>query len=145
MILRNVDKGGDLYDIIGINDIPAGDIEQVVKYQVPDDERIIAKAGDVIGLAWNSPGPKHVVQGRVSDDDVKKLKFFSERSPNDLNVNDRINASGTFSNPIRAYSIQAIVSGIVTLTFIVIKFALSITFPYLSVTTSMYYYSPFWH
>ena len=112
MVLRNVDNGGTLYDIIGINEIPAGDINQEVTYQVPDNERVIVQAGDVIGFGWNSPVPVHVTQGEINDDDVLLLKFFSKRPPNDLRVNDRINASETFSHQSRSYSIKAVVSGI---------------------------------
>ena len=115
MVLRNVDNGGTLYDIIGINEIPAGDINQEVTYQVPDNERIIVQVGDFIGFAWNSPVPVHVVQGNSGDDDVIHLQFYNKRPPDDLIVNDRIDASDTFSKKIRAYSIKAMVSGIVSI------------------------------
>ena len=119
MVLRNVDNGGTLYDIIGINGIPASDIEQVVTYEVPADKRINVLAGDVIGFAWNSPIPKHINDGDHDDDDVVRLKKFSMRPPDDLKVNERINASAFVSQPTRAYSIQAIVSGIFTITIII--------------------------
>ena len=115
MVLRNVDNGGTLYDIIGINEIPAGDINQEVTYQVPDNERIIVQVGDVIGFAWNSPVPVHVNQGDSGDGDVIHLNFYNKRPPDDLKVNDRIDASDTFANKIRAYSIKAVVSGIVSI------------------------------
>ena len=104
-------NSGDLYDIIGINDIPAGDKDQLVTYNIPDDERINVLAGDVIGFAWNSPGPKHVNQGKADDDDVEMLKYFPGLSPDDLNVNDKINASDK-RTLVKAYSIKAIMSGI---------------------------------
>ena len=115
MVLRNVDSGGTLYDIIGINDIPAGDIEQVVTYLVPVNKRINVRVGDVVGFAWNSPVPKHVNYLQHPDDvDLLLLKQYDMRNPDDLNVNDRINTTVTSSNnPTRAYSIQAVVSGIV--------------------------------
>ena len=121
MVLRNVDNGGTLYDIIGINEIPAGDINQEVTYQVPDNERIIVQAGDVIGFAWNSPVPVHVNQGESDDGDVILLKFFSKRPPDDLRVNDIIDASDTFSHQTRSYSIKAIVSGIFSIITFVMK------------------------
>ena len=131
MVLRNVDNDGTVHDIIGINDVPAGDIEQVVTYQVSADERINVNAGDVIGFAWNSPIPKHVNDGDVDDDDVLLLKKFDMRPPDDLNVNERINASEVVGQPIRAYSIQAIVSGIVSITIIVTQFTfLTLTLVY---------------
>ena len=113
MVLRKVDTSEFLYDIIGINNIPAGDIEQVVTYQVPDDELVIVKSGDVIGFAWSAPVPKHVDYGNEDDDDVETLTF-STRSPDVHKVNDRIDASATISGQTqtRAYSIKAIVSGI---------------------------------
>ena len=133
MVLRNVDNGGNLYDIIGINDIPAGDIERVVTYQVPNEERINVLAGDVIGFAWNSPVPKHVNVGNTNDDDVLQLKYFNKRAPNDLNVGDRIDASDFFHIKKRAYSIQATVSGIVLgiiiIYFIYSQFILGPKFP----------------
>ena len=118
MVLRKVDNEGTIHDIIGINEIPAGDIEQVVTYQVPDDERITVQSGDVIGFAWNSPGAK--VDIDLTVDDVETLKIFrpSVVSPDDLNVNFRLN--GTFAEYSRAYSIKAIMSGIVTIIMIVI-------------------------
>ena len=125
MVLRNVDNGGTLYDIIGINDIPEGGIEQAVTYQVPANERINVQAGDVIGFAWNSPTPKHVNAGDLDDDDVLLLRLFDMRSPDDLQVNERIDASADVLNPTRAYSIQAISSGIVTIAIIVIQFPYS--------------------
>ena len=120
MVLRKVYTSGTLYDIIGINNIPAGDIEQVVTYQMPDDERIIVQAGDVIGFAWNSPGPKHVDLGNADDDDVETL-LFSSLSPDDHKVNGRINASDTTTHLTRAYSIKAIVSGISPLLLLLFK------------------------
>ena len=120
MVLRKVNPSDTLHDIIGINNIPAGDTGQVVTYQVPDDERVVVQAGDVIGFAWNSPGPKHVVQGNSDDDDVETL-LFSALSPDDHEVNDRIDASGTVTHQTRAYSIKAIVSGILTMAHISFK------------------------
>ena len=116
MVLRNVDISGNgtLYDIIGINDIPAGDINQIVTYHVPDDERISVLVGDVIGFGWNSPGAVHTREGDTNDDGVLQL-LFRQFSPDGFGVNDRIDAS-TFIPYMRAYSIKAIVSGIVTST-----------------------------
>ena len=110
MVLRKFGVSGDLFDIIGINDIPAGGIEQVVTYQVPDNERINVQAGDVIGFAWNSPGVKYVQQGLADDDDVETMKVFTAHSPDNLNVNYRLD--GAFNTYERAYSIKAIMSGI---------------------------------
>ena len=113
MVLRKVDNESTIHDIIGINEIPAGDTNQVGTYQVPDDERIAVQSGDVIGFAWSSPGAK--VDTDLSVDDVETLKLFRKGvvSPDDLKVNVRIN--GTFEEHHRAYSIKAIMSGIVTI------------------------------
>ena len=117
MVLRKVGNSGDLYDVIGINDIPAGGVEQVVTYEVPDNKRINVLSGDVIGFAWNSPGVKYVQQGQADDDDVETLKVFSAHSPDNLNVNYRLD--GAFNTYTRAYSIKAIMSGIVTIVYII--------------------------
>jgi len=111
MVLRNVTADWTLFDIIGINDIPAGATEQVVTYQVPDNERIVVQEGDVFGFAWNLPAAKHVVEGNIGDYDVLSLMYVSGAVPDDLKVNDRLDATGTFTNMIRAYSIQAVVAG----------------------------------
>ena len=118
MVFRHVEN--NVYDIIGINDIPAGNIEQAVTYKVPDNERINVLAGDVLGYAWNSPGPKHIVLGHADDGDVVPHKLYTGSSPDTLNVNDRIDASDTWSNPTRAYSVKATMSGIVTIVILFI-------------------------
>ena len=111
MVLRNVDSSGTLYDIIGINDIPAGEIDQILTYQVPDDERISVLAGDVLGFGWNIPGVKHTRDTDANTDGVVRL-LYKQFSPDGYNVNDRIDASA-YLPYVRAYSIKAIVSGIV--------------------------------
>ena len=113
MVLRNVATTGTdtLYDIIGINDIPAGEIDQILTYQVPDNERISVLAGDVLGFAWNSPGVRHTREGEANDDGALRL-HYKQLSPDGFSVNDRFDV-GTFKPYVRAYSIKAIVSGIV--------------------------------
>ena len=113
MVFRNVDtpSSDTLYDIIGINDIPEGDTNQALTYQVPDDERISVLAGDVIVFAWSIHA---VFFNSRGDDDEIPLLLTEDVSPDRFSVNDRIDTSG-FLTVRRAYSISAILSGIVTI------------------------------
>ncbi|XP_072026282.1 uncharacterized protein [Amphiura filiformis] len=107
MIFRNVTADWTVFDIIGINNIPAGEIEQVVTHHVPDNERIVVEKGDVIGVAWNSPVPRMVDEGDDESEDAMTVMTDSSAVPDDLEVNDRLVINKT---RVRAYSIHAVVS-----------------------------------
>ncbi|XP_072026283.1 uncharacterized protein [Amphiura filiformis] len=108
MILRNVTADWTDFNIIGINNIPAGEIEQVVTYHVPDNERIVVEKGDVIGFAWNSPVPRAVLERDNENEDVMTIMRDRSAVPDDLQVNDRLIVDE--DDEKRAYSIHAVVS-----------------------------------
>ena len=52
IVWRPMDDSAMKFLIVGINDIPAGDINAPVTYAVPKSQRITVKAGDVIGWSF---------------------------------------------------------------------------------------------
>ena len=117
MVLRNVDTicTDTLYIITGINDIPKGDTNQRLTYQVPDDERISVLAGDVIGFTWSIPALVNTWEGDANDDEVEDVYLKYNVSPDGFSVNDTIDTRAFTQHWRKAYSMKAIVSGIVTI------------------------------
>ena len=52
MVWRQIEGSATQFQIVGINDIPGGAVNTPVTYTVPEDERIIVRAGDVIGWSF---------------------------------------------------------------------------------------------
>ena len=106
MVFRNANDDGTLFDIVGINDIPAGPIRQAVTYQVPENERIVVRKGDVIAFGWESlPVVEH---GHAVDEQIPLL-YKADYPINSASVNDQLSVGTTTLT--RVYSIQAIVAG----------------------------------
>ena len=104
MVLRKVHGSDDTkYNIVGINAIPDGAIDQSLIYQVPDNERISVQIGDVIGFAWNSPAVKY-----SKNPDAEDVYMIKNIPMTNLKVNDTL---VPYKNRTRAYSIQAVISG----------------------------------
>ena len=55
IVWRPVTGSTTQFQIVGINDIPAGVINTPVTYTVPEDKRITVKAGDMIGWSFGDP------------------------------------------------------------------------------------------
>ena len=110
MVLRKVHGSDETkYNIVGINAIPDGAIDQSLIYQVPDNERISVQIGDVIGFAWNSPAVKHSqnLDNTGDTEDIYMIKNITDPMTN-LRVNDTMDP---YETRTRAYSIQAVISG----------------------------------
>ena len=52
MVFRPLDSSHTRYKVVGINDIPAGEINKPVTYNVAEGDRIKVQRGDVIG--WST-------------------------------------------------------------------------------------------
>ena len=52
IVFRPLDGGHTEYKIVGINDIPAGEINTPVTYNVSEGDRIKVQRGDVIGWSF---------------------------------------------------------------------------------------------
>ena len=65
-------NGSDiLYEVVGINDIPAGPIDIPVTYVVPENERITVMPGDMIGWSF---GPGVISYNGGGDYMIRKTK-----------------------------------------------------------------------
>ncbi|XP_072033285.1 uncharacterized protein [Amphiura filiformis] len=54
IVFRPVEGSLTQFQIVGINDIPAGAVNTPVNYVIPENERITVKYGDVIGWSFGS-------------------------------------------------------------------------------------------
>ena len=109
MVLRQHPFEDQKYDIVGINDIPAGATEQMVAYEVPEEKRILVREGDVIGFAWNQPTLKHAVRGvDANAGDASQMWLIQNANPYSLKTYSRLTVSRSTS---RAYAIKAIITG----------------------------------
>ena len=52
MVWRQIVGSDTQFQIVGINDIPAGAVNTTVTYTLPENESIIVRAGDVIGWSF---------------------------------------------------------------------------------------------
>ena len=76
IVWRQVEGSATQFQVVGINGIPAGAVNTLVSYTVPENDRITVKAGDVVGwsfgdsvLAYNNGGGFRVrfVDGNLHD------------------------------------------------------------------------------
>ena len=101
IVWRPVNGSDTEFQIVGINDIPAGEINTPVTYTVPENDRIEVQAGDLIG--WSSVG----LSSLAFDSGVGVHRILWKRYLNDLDVNQiRTIDRG---NQLREYSIEATV------------------------------------
>ena len=61
------------FQIVGINDIPADEINQNIVYVVPENKRIRVKAGDMIGWAYTTEA---ALQYSLSTDTADDTHLF---------------------------------------------------------------------
>ena len=106
IVLRKNPSDETLFDIVGMNTIPASPAERLVTYPVPENERIAVQTGDVIGFGWE--GLPVVEHDGSSDGDSLILMYHEDVRPSSL--------SGQLPQSLvtrdRSYSIQAVtVSG----------------------------------
>ena len=97
IVWRPINGSDAEFQIVGINDIPAGDIDTPVAYTVPENERIEVKSGDLIGWSFGSSS--------LAFDYGGDHRILWKRNLNDLDVNQiRTIDEG---NEKREYSIEA--------------------------------------
>ena len=104
IVWRPVQGSATQFQIVGINDIPAGVVDTLVTYIVPENERITVKAGDVIGwsfsgsvLTQNTGGSFHV-------------RYTAQSTHETLRVGESVTINGGVE--YREYSIAAIVCNV---------------------------------
>ena len=75
-----------MYIVVGINDIPAGAINETVVYTVPKDQRIQVRQGDVIGVGWSDASPQ--TTWVVGGPGAAEIRWYQDSDPSDLQVGD---------------------------------------------------------
>ena len=70
------------FSVVGINDIPAGEINKAVTFSVPKEQRIEVRKGDLIGIAFNEANAK--VQYRSGGAGAVETRWYRDSDPNDL-------------------------------------------------------------
>ena len=77
IVFRPVNSDHTQYMVVGINNIPAGEINTPVTYNVPQGDRIRVQRGDVIG--W-SDGIGVLTYNHRPDSDLRNLLLWMKRS-----------------------------------------------------------------
>ena len=90
------------FQIVGINDIPAGAVNTPVRYIVPQNDRITVKAGDVIGWSFRYSALTFDYGGDY------RVRWLNNNQLDNLRVNQMINITGGVAT--RDYSIAATVN-----------------------------------
>ena len=92
------------YEIIGINEIPAGPLGEKVVYSVPVLERIHVLKGDVIGFAFENS----LLVGDINPADGVMVRWYkgNQGTPLGITEGDKISFS---TGGIRGYSLKAVV------------------------------------
>ena len=98
IIGRPVAGSSTKFTIIGINDIPAGAVNQQVVYSVPENDRIAVQPGDVIGWAFHNGVLSYTTGGSA----LVRWVYVGNNST--LNVNQISDFSGSGN---RQYAIEA--------------------------------------
>ena len=88
--------------VVGINNIPAGEIDTPVTYNVPEGDRIKVQRGDAIG--WSSYEVSVLTYDSMPDSDGSNLVRWIRG--NQLSLNDTITFDGDAS---LEYSLEATV------------------------------------
>ena len=91
-----------VFEIVGINDIPAGAINKPVTYNVPQSKHITVKPGDMIGWSYKASVLRYDLGG------THRVRWIGGNKYTGLEVNQPHNISKNVEE--RAYSIQAIVA-----------------------------------
>ena len=103
IVFRPVDGGHTQYTVVGINDIPAGEINTTVTYNVPEGDRIKVQCGDAIGWSFEQAVIPHDF---MSDGDGSNLvRWIGGRHTYSADTITFNGGSGS-----RKYSIEATVS-----------------------------------
>ena len=100
IVWRPVQDSPTEFQIVGINNIPAGAVDTPVSYAVPENERITVKSGDVIGWSFSEP----VLTYGIGESIRVRYKGKSLQTP--LTVDGTFNINGVAN---RDYSIAAVV------------------------------------
>ena len=84
-----------VYTVVGINDIPAGVINEAAVYIVPKDQRIEVRQGDVIGVSWSDASPQ--TTWVVGGPGAAEIRWYRDSDPSDLNVGSKCITTGVQS------------------------------------------------
>ncbi|XP_072016834.1 uncharacterized protein [Amphiura filiformis] len=90
------------YEVVGTNEIPAGDFGKEVIYSVPIEHRIQVLKGDVIGFGF----VQSLLVFDVAGVDGVKIRWFGGGDPFGLRQGQRITFDGS---GVRGYSLKAVV------------------------------------
>ena len=99
IVWRPVNGSDTEFQIVGINDIPAGEVNTPVTYTVPENDTIEVLAGDLIGWSFGSSSLAFDLGG------VHRIRW--KRDLYDLDVNQTRTID--HGNQLREYSIEATV------------------------------------
>ena len=102
------------FQIVGINDIPAGAVNTPVNYVVPESERITVEAGDVIGWSFGDGVITHNAGGSYN------VRWVGGNLQASLEANQNVNING--GQQQREYSIQATVATVTGNTIILTRY-----------------------
>ena len=98
IVFRPLDGSRTLYKVVGINDIPAGEINEPVSYNIPESNRIKVQRGDVIGWSLEVGA---IPYDMTSDKHLRWIRGHNQYSSNDIVTFDHDGS--------REYSIEATV------------------------------------
>ena len=92
------------YEIVGINEIPAGPFGEEVAYSVPILERIYVLKGDVMGFSFE----RSVLVGDINPADGAMVRWYkgNQGTPFGITEGDQISFS---ASGMRGYSLKAVV------------------------------------
>ncbi|XP_072017008.1 uncharacterized protein [Amphiura filiformis] len=102
IVFRPTEGSVTEFQIVGINNIPAGAVNTPVTYTVPVNERIAVRAGDVIGWSFGDGVITYNNGGNYS------VRWVSENLPASLEVNQIVDFN--YGVKPREYSIEATVT-----------------------------------
>ena len=104
LVFRPLDGGHTEYKIVGINDIPAGEINTPITYNISEGDRIKVQRGDVIG--WSFEVGVIPYDSTQNNDASSFIRWIYRRTyPADNITYNFIEGSGLYE-----YSIEATVS-----------------------------------
>ena len=76
IVFRQVSGSTTQFQVIGVNDIPAGEINKPVSYIVPDGQRIRVERGDVIGWSFGDAAiTLDVISGSAGDAGINLVRW----------------------------------------------------------------------
>ena len=99
------------FSVVGINDIPAEEINKAVIFSVPKEQRIEVRKGDLIGIAFNEANAKvqYTNEGAVG---AVETRWYRDSDPNDLQPGQIATTTGIYD---RSWSFSAQVLGMFVL------------------------------